>query len=151
MRAFAILVGLMTILVGSVRVSADSAPAANAISVEVRGLHSARGQVLCFLYASAAGYPQDASRAARRTTAAIVGGGATCQFVAVAAGQYAVAVVHDENDNGRLDRNLMGMPAEGVGASNDPVSHFGPPKFQDARFAYAGGHTTLVVHVHYLL
>ena len=59
--------------------------------------------------------------------------------------------MHDEKGTGRLERNFMGIPTDGVGASNDPVSHFGPPKFLDARFPYEGGHETLTVHVHYLL
>jgi uncharacterized protein (DUF2141 family) len=37
------------------------------------------------------------------------------------AGQYAVQVVHDENGNGKLDTNFMGIPSEGYGYSNNPV------------------------------
>ena len=57
----------------------------------------------------------------------------------VAPGDYAVSVFHDENSNGKLDRNFMGMPKEGVGKSNDAAGHFGPPKYDDARFSYKGG------------
>jgi uncharacterized protein (DUF2141 family) len=118
--------------------------------VEVEGLHSGQGQVLCFLYASAAGFPADPARAAQRVVAPIAGRAATCRFASLAPGGYAVAVVHDENDNGRLDRNLLGIPSEGVGASMNPVTHFGPPTFGAARFDYGGGARTLTVRVHYL-
>jgi uncharacterized protein (DUF2141 family) len=119
------------------------------LSVDVHGLHSAKGQVLCFLYADAGGFPTDPARAMARTSAAIGGRTATCGFRGLAPGAYAVAVVHDENGNGRLDRNLMGIPAEGVGASNNPKSRFGPPKFDQARFTYPGGAMNLAVEIHY--
>jgi uncharacterized protein (DUF2141 family) len=45
----------------------------------------------------------------------------------------------------------MGMPKEGVGASNDAKGSFGPPKFADARFSYNGGSQELTIHLHYLL
>jgi uncharacterized protein (DUF2141 family) len=85
-----------------------------------------------------------------KVVASIARRASACRFAAVAPGAYAVAVVHDENGNGRLDRNLLGIPTEGVGASNNPVSHFGPPKFGDARFDYSGGIVTLSVQMHYL-
>jgi uncharacterized protein (DUF2141 family) len=69
----------------------------------------------------------------------------------VAPGDYAVSVFHDQNSNGKLDRNFMGMPKEGVGASNDAAGHFGPPKSDDARFSYKGGRSVLAIHVKYLL
>jgi uncharacterized protein (DUF2141 family) len=62
-----------------------------------------------------------------------------------------VSVFHDENSNGKIDRNFMGIPKEGVGASNDAEGRFGPPKFDDARFTYRGGLNVLTIHVRYLL
>jgi len=47
---------------------------------------------------------------------------------------YAVSVFHDENYNGKLDTNLLGIPREGVGASNDARGNFRPPKFGAAAF-----------------
>jgi uncharacterized protein (DUF2141 family) len=123
-------------------------PAAG-LTVEAQGLRSERGQVLCFLYAGPAGFPADPQRAVAKVAAPIAQGAATCRFGAVAPGAYAVAVVHDENGNGRLDRNLVGIPSEGVGASMNPVTHFGPPTFEQARFVHAGA-KTLTVQIHYL-
>ena len=47
-------------------------------------------------------------------------------------GRYAVNAFHDENDNGELDTNLVGIPSEGYGFANDPVARFGPPDFEAA-------------------
>jgi uncharacterized protein (DUF2141 family) len=123
---------------------------AGGLSVDVRGLRSDRGQALCFLYAGAAGFPGDPGRAVATVRAPIHERTAQCRFPGVGPGAYAAAVVHDENGDGRLDRNMLGMPAEGVGASNNPRSRFGPPKFGDARFDYPGGALTLSVQVRYL-
>jgi uncharacterized protein (DUF2141 family) len=85
-----------------------------------------------------------------RSTAAIVNLQAVCEFAGVAPGPYAVSVVHDENSNGRLDTNFIGIPREGAGASNNAKGHFGPPKFDAASFRYAGGQLELKIAITYL-
>jgi uncharacterized protein (DUF2141 family) len=47
-------------------------------------------------------------------------------------GTWAVLVYQDENGNGELDRNLLGIPKENYGFSRDAASKFGPPGFEDA-------------------
>lgn len=130
---------------------ADDLGAVNSIKVVVVGLHSNEGEVDCALFGGSKGFPSDSSKAGKTTKSKIENGQAACMFADVAPGDYAVAVFHDENSNGKLDRNFMGMPKEGVGASNDATGHFGPPKFDDARFSYKGGRRVLAIHVKYLL
>jgi uncharacterized protein (DUF2141 family) len=134
-----------------VAVRADDLGAVNSIKVVVVGLHSNAGEVDCALFGSADGFPDDSSKAGKTTRSKIEKGEAVCMFADVAPGDYAVSVFHDENSNGKLDRNFMGMPKEGVGASNDAAGHFGPPKFDDARFSYKGGRSVLAIHVKYLV
>jgi uncharacterized protein (DUF2141 family) len=50
-------------------------------------------------------------------------------------GTYAVSVIHDENKNGKLDFDSMGMPVEGYGASNNPEKRMGPPNPEETTFA----------------
>jgi uncharacterized protein (DUF2141 family) len=121
------------------------------IKVDVVGLHSNDGEVYCSLYSSADGFPDGFAKAAKTTTAKISDHHAVCVFPAVPAGDYAIAVFQDENSNGKLDRNFMGIPKEGVGASNDAKGSFGPPKFADARFSYKGGAQLLTIHLQYLV
>lgn len=47
------------------------------------------------------------------------------------AGDYALSVIHDENENGELDTNFMGIPKEGFGFGNNALGRFGPPDFED--------------------
>lgn len=59
------------------------------------------------------------------------------QFAGLEAGQYAIKIMHDENNNGKLDRNMLGIPSEGYGFSNN-AGQFGPASFADAAFTLSG-------------
>ena len=146
---------LVATLVGAAGVfgqTPTSTAAENVIHVDISGLRTDKGQMLCALYASAQAdaFPKKADKAVGRLTAKIAERQAVCEFTGVAPGTYAVSVVHDENSNGKLDTNFIGMPREGVGASNDAKGHMGPPKFSAAAFQYVGGRLDLKIHVNYL-
>ncbi len=126
------------------------APAENVIHVEISGLRNDKGQVLCALFSSAEAFPKKAEKAVARLTSKIAERQATCDFTGVAPGTYAVSVVHDENSNGKMDTNFIGMPREGVGASNNAKGHMGPPKFRAASFRYESGRLDLKIRVNYL-
>ena len=68
----------------------------------------------------------------------------------VAPGSYALAVIHDENGNGRLDK-FMGIPREGFGFSRNPRIRMGPPRFDEVRFDVNGGRVRQSVQMKYLL
>jgi len=129
--------------------SSRPARAENLIHVEVVGLHNDIGQVGCTVYSSGDGFPTDPSKALQKTLTPIKDEKATCDFTGLPAGRYAIAVMHDENSNGKVDTNFLGIPKEGTGASNDAKGSMGPPKFDDASFDYAGGRKDLTVHISY--
>jgi uncharacterized protein (DUF2141 family) len=146
-----VLLMCLTVAASYIGASADDAATSNSLKVSVMGFHSNDGEVDCALFGSADGYPDDSAKAVKTTSSKIENGQALCTFAAVAPGDYAVSVFDDENSNGKLDRNFIGMPKEGVGASNDAAGKFGPPKFDDARFSYKGGAQALTIHLRYLL
>jgi uncharacterized protein (DUF2141 family) len=59
-------------------------------------------------------------------------------FENVEPGEYAASIIHDANRNKKLDTNIMGIPREGFGFSNDALGTFGPPSFDKAKFKVAG-------------
>ena len=61
-------------------------------------------------------------------------GTVTVRIANVPPGRYAAQAFHDENDNHKVDRGLLGIPKEGVGFSNDAKIRLGPPKFPEAAF-----------------
>ena len=122
----------------------------NLIHVEIAGLRSDKGQVLCALFFSAADFPRKGDKAVAHAKSGISQGRAVCDFPNIAPGTYAVSAFHDENSNSKMDSNFLGMPREGVGASNDAKGHFGPPKFDAASFRFAGGRVDLKITLTYL-
>ena len=54
------------------------------------------------------------------------------QFPGVPPGDWAVMAYHDQNNNNKLDTNVMGIPVEGTGFSRNAVGNYGPPKFEQA-------------------
>ena len=123
---------------------------ANIIHVEIGGLRNDKGQVFCALYSSPDGFPKNSEKAVARIKSAISDKQAVCEFSGMAPGTYAVSVFHDENSNGKLDTNFMGIPREGVGASNGAKGHLGPPKFDAAAFHFSGGRLDLNITINYL-
>jgi uncharacterized protein (DUF2141 family) len=46
------------------------------------------------------------------------------------AGEYALSAFKDDNGNGKLDANPLGMPIEPYGFSNDAAGSYGPPSYK---------------------
>ncbi|HEU4581322.1 MAG TPA: DUF2141 domain-containing protein, partial [Polyangiaceae bacterium] len=111
----------------------SAAPAPAALTVEVKGLRNDHGRLAVALFASAEAFPRQ-ERALRGQMVRIVRGRATVTFRDLPPGIYAVAVLHDENENQRMDFNFLGMPLEGYGFSRDAAVLFGPPSFASAAF-----------------
>jgi len=124
--------------------------AANSIRAEISGLRNGRGVVRCLLFQTGDGFPSDPAKAVQRAVAQIeVGATATCEFTDPPAGTLAVSFIHDENGNGKLDKNFFGVPTEGYGFSNDARGSMGPPAFEKAAFQHAAGVQVLRLAVVY--
>lgn len=88
------------------------------LTVTVAGFRNDEGQALVRLFNEAKGFPRDGRRAYHALSAPIRQGGAVVVFDALAAGSYAVVAIHDEDGNGKLKTNIIGVPKEGIAASN---------------------------------
>jgi uncharacterized protein (DUF2141 family) len=73
------------------------------------------------------------TKAIKNAKAEIKDGKILVTFEDLEPGNYAVMVLHDENDNERMDMEMNGMPKESYGMSNNPML-YGPPTFADAKF-----------------
>lgn len=65
-------------------------------------------------------------------------GEVTVVFEGLPTGDYAISIIHDENDNGELDSNMMGIPKEGFAFGNNAMGMFGPPDFDKAKVSVNG-------------
>lgn len=122
-----------------------SAAAAD-LNVEVKNVKPKQGVVVVALFDKPSDFPVAAKRLAARVVEA-GGESITVTFQGLGAGRYAVAAFQDENRNGKLDKNFLGLPTEPYGFSNDARGSMGPPSFDKAAIDLA---TTLniVIHLH---
>ncbi|MFY0591524.1 DUF2141 domain-containing protein [Roseivirga sp.] len=102
------------------------------ITVTVDGLRNEDGYVMVALFNGETEFPSD--DAFKTKSVAVEEGAIEIVFEEVPKGEYAIAVMHDENGNEELDFNSYGMPLEGYGFSNEAQGEMGPPDFDDAAF-----------------
>lgn len=121
------------------------------VSIRIEGLRSAKGQVLVCLTPEPRAFPdcKEASQA-RSRLAVPAGQAARIDFGAIEKGSYAIAVLHDENGNGRADWALM-IPREGFGFSRNPVVLAGPPSFAAAAFVVGDAPVQQTIRMRYIL
>lgn len=125
---------LHLILLGAAMLGASPALAAS-LDIAVDGVRSSKGSIRAGIY--------DASdRPVATTVAPATPGRVTLSIRDLAPGDYAVKLYHDEDGDGRLDKNLFGLPREGYGFSNHAKAKFGPPSFEAMRVTVAGNATT---------
>lgn len=102
------------------------------VTVMVSGVRSNAGHVLVAV-CDKASFLEPSCRYTGRVPAS--NGAVTVRIEGVPPGVYAAQAFQDENDNGRIDRTLLGIPREGLGFSNDAKMSFGPPSFEAAAFS----------------
>ena len=119
------------------------------IAVTINNFRNNKGSVRVALFNKPDGFP-DAKRGFKIIDKKITNRNCMVEFDDLPKGEYAVSVFHDENDNKILDRNFLGIPKEGVGASNNAKGHFGPPKYKDAKFLFNGNMQTININIVYL-
>lgn len=113
--------------------------------VKVSDVRAPKGRLLMAVFDSAEawdGKAEAVARQARDATSTEV----DFHFPGLAAGRYAVSVMHDENGNGKLDSNFIGMPTEGYGFSNDPQV-MRKATFDEAAFAVGADDATIELHL----
>lgn len=99
------------------------------VEVQVEGILSRKGDIRISVFDSSESYmknPVMALQVSLKETE-----GETFMIEGLPAGDYAIIVLHDENENGQLDFGGMG-PVEGYGFSNNPSALYGPANFKDA-------------------
>jgi uncharacterized protein (DUF2141 family) len=126
-----------------------SVPQAATLDVSVTGLRSAKGNVLVCMTANPKFFPAcDKDPKRYRLTVAAADAGSIA-LPGVAPGTYALAMVHDENANNKMDMRLF-VPREGFGFSRNPKIGMGPPSFQSVKFAVGADDVALPVRMKYL-
>lgn len=122
------------------------------VSVSVSGLRSAKGVVLACMTGDAADFPKcKGAPSSYRRLVVPAAASVTFTFKGVAPGRYAIALLHDENNNGKADRAFGMMPTEGYGFSRDAPVRMAPPKHAAAAFAVGDEDLRLAIKMRYML
>lgn len=128
------------------------APSGVEVTVVAKNLRNDRGVVRACLTGRADRFPTCDDPARSYTAVGQAAGTVTLVFSDVAPGRYAIALLHDENGNGKADRAAMMIPTEGFGFSRDAKVRFGPPRFGAAAFDVAvGERQEQVIRMRYML
>jgi uncharacterized protein (DUF2141 family) len=144
---FCTIVAATTLLGTSVSVA--DPPPTGVLTIRVSNLRSNKGQIGCTIYNSAKGFPTDPSAALQRRWCPIANAASTCAFDPILGGTYAVACFHDENNNGKCDTGLFGIPTEGTVVSNHAKGFMGAPSFDKAKFSFSGVASELQLRMGY--
>jgi uncharacterized protein (DUF2141 family) len=134
---------VIAVVVGQLLVSSTARAQEDGATIRfvVSGLDSDEGHVLCALFDSERTWlTEDRLQTSR---VGISGGRAVCRFDDVPPGVYAITAFHDENDDQRLDRGLLGIPREPYCMSRNARRAFAAPRFADASFQHLRGDLTL--------
>ena len=121
------------------------------LRIHVDGLRNSRGVVGTELFTSTAGWPEDITKSFRHGPTPIGAGerAVTAVWENVPPGDYGVVVLHDENMNHKLDRNMFGWPKEGFGFANNPHVGLSAPPFEQAIVHVTCPVTETTVHLIY--
>jgi uncharacterized protein (DUF2141 family) len=132
-----------------VSAAAAAGPTAT-LEVNISGLRSQKGNVLVCVTANARFFP-DCSKDPKSYRATVPArDSAQVSLRGIAQGTYAIAVIHDENGNAKMDMAVF-IPKEGFGFSRNPAIRTGPPKFKAVAFAIDAAQISQQVKMKYML
>jgi len=121
------------------------------LTVHVSGARNTKGKIGVTLFQEAQGFPDDTSKGLRQQAVDIDPNAMSAEviFKDLPQGAFAVSVLHDENGNGKMDKNFVGIPKEGYGASNNPKKKRRAPTFEEAKFSLNSAEQTIEITLIY--
>lgn len=116
------------------------------LKIEINGFTDNKGEAYVALYRENDDFPKMAGQFKGKTVV-ITNKTAKVEFSNLTYGKFAVAVFHDRNKNGVLDKNLLGIPTESYGFSNNARETFSSPSFSSASFTVKT-ETSIKIRIH---
>ena len=128
------------------------AESTTSLTVVVNGIRNQTGEICLRVYNSEKGFPDHAKSEVKSGCTKITGNSIKQVFSGLKPGNYAVAVVDDQNGDHKLNKDFFGIPKEGFGISQNPTVSIstGTPKFKNASFK-VDKNTTINIFLKYSL
>lgn len=114
------------------------------ISIEVTNINSEEGVILIGLFDSEKNFLKSSVKEEKIKATK---GKLKVSFENIPSGTYTISVIHDENSNGNLDTNFMGIPNEPYGISMEGKNMFGPPSYSKAKFEVSDKNIDLTINL----
>jgi uncharacterized protein (DUF2141 family) len=106
------------------------------IKINIPNIKSDKGEILIALFNKADGFPENADNAFQTAKMKAKKGTLSISLPNIADGRYALAIFHDENGDGKMNKNILGIPKEGYGVSNNVKNLMSAPTFKEAAFTH---------------
>lgn len=129
--------------------SSFGAEPTSSISLTIANIRNDKGQILLSVFNQAEGFPSDSTKTYRTYILEPQTPSLNLLIEDLSPGAYAIAMVHDENGNLKLDTNLVGAPVEGYAASG-VNKRFSAPRYSTSKFLLNKGTLNLVIEMKYL-
>ena len=117
--------------------------------ITITGCKNNKGDIKYIIFNKAEGFPSNTQKCFKRGSIQIKERRSLIVLDEIPFGQYAISILHDENNNEKMDFNLLGMPKEGYGVSNDANRTFGPPKYDEAKIVLNESSKTILINLVY--
>lgn len=104
------------------------------LQINIAGIRNNDGKILCSVFKEGIGYPDRPEQAFYKASIPIKDRKAIFDIEVLPPGRYAVALLHDENGDNKMNTSMVGLPKEGYGFSNNVMGLFGPPAYSKASF-----------------
>jgi uncharacterized protein (DUF2141 family) len=120
------------------------------LAVHVDGFRNDKGVIGAAVFKSPDGWPENDRQAFTRNAVPVPGNSrAVLTFPDIPPGRYGIVVLHDENKNHRLDRNLFRVPKEGFGFANNPHVGLAAPSWRESSIEVVCPATEVDIHLIY--
>jgi uncharacterized protein (DUF2141 family) len=139
-----------TSLTSAILMSQSVAASASQLTVTIDGLKNTRGNICLSLFSQAEGFPSQADRAVALECIAARDVAEGFTFPGLNSGNYAIAIFHDANGDGKLNTGVFGIPKEGFGFSRNPAIKTRAPRFNETAFALSTPTAQIQIQMKYL-
>jgi uncharacterized protein (DUF2141 family) len=130
---------LVKILLLYIIMATQPVPATDEFVITFTNVEKASGSIYVGIYDRSDHFLKDDKAVIKKIVPVRSTGEVRVSLAALPPGTYAVSAFHDVNGNGRMDKNIVGIPTEPYGFSNDARPMFRAPNWNEAKFAWKGG------------
>lgn len=118
------------------------------LTVVIDGIKEPNGEIILAIFDNESDFLE--KEYTSKTIKVNKNGKATAIFDNLPKGSYSLSVIHDKNQNGKLDKNFIGLPTEGFGFSNNKMGKFGPPSFKDCEIELTQDRQEIVIKLKHI-